>query len=495
MIDFLTKIFYKQNNNINPLKNNFQNIERNFISVQNSFLELDSDNYSKLMNSIQSNTFIFQNECNTTQFILQIDHFCMIRPKLTHLFLNLIKEFISEIKNKKIPADQIAPNIKNPHLIYLLYTENIINLDTIISLSSNNRFNYFEIFSDKIEQNDYNAFDYFLNFEKKKPKIEDNNDLKFNQIIDILKNDELETFIDFVSMNEINIDLFKFSIDDLNINEKYLFLELFEKIEQISLIEFAVMFGSEFIFKYLIANKVSIQNFSLISQLAVFSNNFNIIHILEDLNVHYDFSSLKIAIKCHHKELTEYIFSNYINFKELSYFDVLFECLSNYNYEFLFSHQEIFQQFENISNDKLSSLFQMAIKLKNKDFLKCLTDVSFNKSNPNNSYLFKNKIKIFLNNEVCSFQVIQFLYSNRDKFEIEKYNDYFAFSCQNGLLSISAFILSNEKRINVNFKNNKNGKNIIFSAVEHCCYNIVELLVKNKNVKINEAESNYGILI
>lgn len=471
-------------------KSNLQNKEAKNIQLQNYIIEYVTENHSESF--IKSNILSFENNRDVIQFILQVDHFCQVRPKFIDKFLNLTKIFLNEFKNKKIPADQIAPIIKTPQLLYLLYTESVIDIDTIISLCSNNRHNFFEIFSNEIEKFDSCAFDYFLNFEKKKPK-EREIDSKINKLIQILKNDKIEDFIEFVSLSDININTFKISMNDININEKYFILEFFEDIQQLSLIEFSIMFGSELIFKYLIMNKISFQNFSLISQLAIMGNNFNIIHILEDFNIQYKLPALKIAIKCHYNDLIEYIISNNNIFQMISNFDILNECLINYNYSFLFSHDEIFIEFERIKKDQLLSLFQIAMKCKNSDFLECLTDSLFNKSNQNYYNLLKNKIKIELNNEIDSFQIIEFLYSNTDKFDIQKYNEYFTFACQNGFFSICDFLLKNEQKIDVNFKIDKNGKNNLFSAVEHCCYNIVNLLMKNSNVNVNDTENNYGV--
>ena len=178
--------------------------------------------------------------------------------------------------------------------------------------------------------------DIFENFDKKRQKAEND-----TYIAELIREDLIDEFIMYV--NQTNYPLnnrIKHSIFETN-------AFLIEDKEP-TLIEYSAFFGSIQIFQYLRLNKVKIRQSLMLY--AIHGNNADMIHLLEENGVKFDERCLRESIKCHHKEITNYIQNN-LNSKKLKIekdFDdnVILYCFQNCNYEFfpddLFSYYVLF---------------------------------------------------------------------------------------------------------------------------------------------------------
>lgn len=143
----------------------------------------------------------------------------------------------------------------------------------------------------------YNVQDFEL-FEKK-CRIGEND----SPICEIIRNDEIDEFITYVTRADFPLS----SHINPSIFETNEFL--FDKTP--TLIEYAAFFGSIQIFRFLLLNDVKLTEDLFLY--AIHGRNADIIHILESNKIKpkYD-KCLFEAIKCNHNEITNYIFSNYL---------------------------------------------------------------------------------------------------------------------------------------------------------------------------------------
>ena len=206
---------------------------------------------------------------------------------------------------------------KNPRMLFTLFEHGMITSDyTLYPLMFKNRYSpYYKLRHflfpvikktlcqkkvDKVKselQTLYNIQDFEL-FEKK-CKIGEND----SPICEIIRNDEIDEFITYVTKTDSPLS----SHINPSIFETNEFL--FDKTP--TLIEYAAFFGSIQIFRFLLLNDVKLTEDLFLY--AIHGRNADIIHILESNKIKpkYD-KCLFEAIKCNHNEITNYIFSNYL---------------------------------------------------------------------------------------------------------------------------------------------------------------------------------------
>ena len=126
-------------------------------------------------------------------------------------------------------------------------------------------------------------------------------------ICELIRNDSIDDFISYVNKNELKLTIqIKKSIFETNF--------LLNK-NSINLIEYTAFFGSIKIFKYLLKNGVNLT--SNIWLYAVHSNNAELIHLIEENDIHPDFDVCKNvfceSIKCHHIDIAYYLYQQFQN--------------------------------------------------------------------------------------------------------------------------------------------------------------------------------------
>ena len=278
--------------------------------------DLFNENYEHLVNFINKNEI----QKNKEEFI----HFLNLLINITNnhhrkygFFKNIeqiLFYFKDEIKQFFINIEIFHLFESNKRLILFLIKENILKIDynlkqIIMSKRDPNRISMFEFFIPEINQLDINQNKYLTqylndieNYEEKRKQGE--NDL---YICTLIRQDSVEEFIIYINRNNIPIS----STIKPSIFESNSFLN--EHIP--TLIEYSAFFGSIQIFQYLRFNN-SVLPKSL-WHYAIHSNNAEIIHLLEEINVKPEDETyeeiLNESIKCHHNELAVYIQDNLLN--------------------------------------------------------------------------------------------------------------------------------------------------------------------------------------
>ena len=309
---------------------NMQNYLLSFIENQDN----SEENYQILISYLNEQE-IFNSHAETKSFIHLL---CKILNNhyRSPCFFNKIEKillFCKESFQKFFSNFEIFNIFKRSKKILLfLIKQNIFFIDKcIFHIMSEEKYmnmDYLHYFYPEIknflhpEMKDEISSEISKNFEEKR-KIGENDDY----ICELIRNDSIEEFIIYV--NKLNISLsseVKHSIFETN---------LFLLKEKPTLIEYSAFFGSVQIFKYLYKNGVKLTPSLWIY--AIHSLNPEIIHYFEDIQFKtteglYK-NCFKESIKCHHNEIGNYIFNNYLNAEIYSNFTL--QSLKYYNFCFI----------------------------------------------------------------------------------------------------------------------------------------------------------------
>ena len=319
------------------------------------------------MQKIQSNLLgFFDNEANVEEnyqnLCISFDEFKIsddlyALKSLLHLLLKLANNhhrspnFFSKIKQilyffkediiKYFSNSEIFNIFKSNKCILLYFIEeNILTMDKyiinkIISTKKYLQANYLEYFSPEIKP--FMNEDWFptenqvielINKELPENFYENRKNGENDSFFcDLIRDDLINEFIMYVNENDFSLNMsIKPSIYETN--------SFLIKSKNISLIEYAVFYGSFQIFQYLILEDVKLtQSLWLCS---VHGKNANILHFLEDNYVKEDKTyeqCLKESIKCHHNEFAIY-FKDLFEYDENS-IDSLIHSLKCYNFAFI----------------------------------------------------------------------------------------------------------------------------------------------------------------
>lgn len=215
---------------------------------------------------------------------------------------------------------------------------------------------YLKYFSPEIKNLNFNIND-IDSFEEKRRNAE--NDCMLCQLI---RNDSINDFISYVNSNVMKIDSIIpnsiFETNQILLNKRP------------SIIEYSAFYGAIKIFKYLIANKVSVDND--IWLFAMHGNDPEILHILEDQQIMPDDENdykkyLYESMKCHHNDFTTYFQDNYmINISDLDKLEMFSIALKYHNYAFFpttVKNKFVFYDFCQYDYCLLVDLFLKNIKI------------------------------------------------------------------------------------------------------------------------------------
>ena len=269
-----------------------------------------------------------------------------------------------------------------------------------------------------------------------------------NYICELIRNDSVEEFIRYVNQNNYPLEsLVNPSIYETNpllLSKKITF---FSKENEPSLIEYATFFGAIQIFQYLSNNGVKLNSY--LWTYAIYSQNPEIIHILEENNKHpikSYYSCFKDAILCHHNNIASYILNNYLpNESEFTH-DIFIHALKTHNFAF-------------IENDLINetALFELC-KYDYYHFVE-----------------FVLKDKDIDNNIIKTFD-----------------DDLFYFAVEKEDIDLIQLLMSNDYN-DINFEcDNRTALNL---AVEKENIEIVKLLLKNERIDINALDKQNAIQI
>ena len=308
-------------------------ISRIFEHLKNDIKQMFSN--IEIFNIFKDNLLIlpFLFETQIIIFDYHIFH-CIIQEVLNENDLFLYNYFSPEIK-PFIPTliEQLTKKEKEPRLI------------KFDDSNDKDEFDSNQLIQTIIESNSNEISTEF--YEKRKKGEND------SYIAELIRQDLIYDFI--VYINQTNISLSNYI--ERSIFETNSFLI---KNQKVTLIEYAAFFGSIQIFKYLILNKVEI-NPSLWFY-AIHSRNPEIISFLEEKqNKKTDesivFEWYKEAIKCHHNDIANYIYQQFI----LNQTDI--ECCKYYflyyNYEMISEEFEMNHIVENVIRYDHIKLFEI----------------------------------------------------------------------------------------------------------------------------------------
>ena len=152
-----------------------------------------------------------------------------------------------------------------------------------------------------------------------------------NHICELIRKDMVDEFVAHVIRNDVSLNAkIQPSIYETN-------SFLLKKQCNLSLIEYAVFFGSIQIFNYLRLEGVKLTPSMWL--LAIHGQNAEMIHFIEDNHVELKDKSYKQvfyeSIKCHHNDIANYFINNFLQNDEENSQDTFNQCLKYYNFAFL----------------------------------------------------------------------------------------------------------------------------------------------------------------
>ena len=253
------------------------------------------------------------------EFLQIINYVSIGKSSKTINYINvkmIFHKLILKFKLKESFSEMTLFNTFEDNKIIILYLlkNDIINIRTLYQyLMARNKFSFVAFFF--IELSNYNSKDfmrkielrkvkkYILKYQNEIPMFENYREKGFplSKIAQIIYNDDIENFINYIYSNNISIDSKleeAISEQDKYINEK------------MSLIDYSIISGSLKIFKYLFKCKANLSMNSL--KYSIISNQIEIFHILEEnYTMDFDVSDLNISVDCHRDHFFNYIKMNY----------------------------------------------------------------------------------------------------------------------------------------------------------------------------------------
>ena len=165
-------------------------------------------------------------------------------------------------------------------------------------------------------------------------------------ICKLIRDDSIDEFITYVNKNEYSLNS-KVDVSIYDTNSYVIKTNI--SYNRMSLISYAVFYGSTQIFNYLRKNGVALQ--SSLWTFAAHGNDEEIIRTLEENNISPDYivprlfwSNRKVitykdiffeAIKCHHNDVANYILNNYLSNNEEKSELAFIKSIKYYNFSFI----------------------------------------------------------------------------------------------------------------------------------------------------------------
>ena len=298
------------------IKFTFQNLNKFF---DDHTIRQDKYDIKLILHTIAN---ISNNHHRSPQFFNKIE-------KIIKILIEDIKKFYSDIELFNIFKE-------NKRLLLFLFEEKIItpdkNMFNIITKSEYKSKNYPQYFFHEFksfytkklieiineEKIDYESESFFA-----KRRIGEND----GEACELIRNDSVDEFVakfgqktHFWGMRDIKDSIFETNPFLIEKNPGYL--------------EYSAFFGSTKIFKHLLQNEKMLNN--KILAYAIHSNNTEIIHLIEQkLKIESsDEKSVKSfieSLKCHHIEITDYLFNKYFKNNEVKN-EIPYLCLKFYNF-------------------------------------------------------------------------------------------------------------------------------------------------------------------
>lgn len=277
------------------------------IQFQNQLNCIQEDTMESIK-SIIDNSFIQSRE--KLSILLRLIQQCTTsRPKSFELYVDLIMYISHHIQQHFSSFELLNDLIQNNYLRYKLFERGLIHLSTVIYyLKNNHNPVLFFLFAFEIKENDPTSYSHYWS---QSPEYRDvlghtnpelhrelrSKGLNTQQISQYIRNDDLDQFQFHLSRNNISINtlIHECQYENRPYSENAL-----------SLIEYAAMFGSINIFKFLLMRNCSLS--PDLPMYAIIGGNYEIVHLLEEQEHFFNKPEfLDTAIEFHQNELVEYI--------------------------------------------------------------------------------------------------------------------------------------------------------------------------------------------
>lgn len=278
------------------------------IELQDKLANIDQISIDDITKIISSN--FLKNKETMRQLLYSIKFAIEWRPKNFNKYCQLL-ELESKIIKDNFSSDELCVEILTNDFIRLrLYELGLIDIESLRKISTLN-INSKDFFKPEL-MNDQ------IDIEKDKLRHEGMHE---NTLCQLIRSDDLIEFQHVLSISSVNINsCVTFSLFEISsINNDYLRMP--------RLIEYAAFYGSIQIFKYLVLNDAEIT--SRLPEFAVAGGNYEIIHILEDMELSFQ-KTFYYAIRFHRNEVADYLSTNH-NIKLATY--MLQTCVLYYNVE------------------------------------------------------------------------------------------------------------------------------------------------------------------
>ncbi|OHS95315.1 hypothetical protein TRFO_38583 [Tritrichomonas foetus] len=294
---------------MNEMESIFRELDE-LSELQDHLVDMEESDFDDILNEIKSSKWV-SSEDYIRKLILGIYSNFQVRPKKQVLFSELLVALGEYLK--KVPKEVIVQNCRNNVARAHLLDAGIIDIDALKLDAIGNNF-AFRFFSRELKEK-------FPDFYEKRIKMSNNlqetmglidkndhNKLRLigqnhHKIAMIIRDDDVEVFQDFISLNNLKFDSkVPYSI--------YCTLYYTDYPDDMpTLIEYAALYGSINIFKFLIMQLEMVHSTLPTSLLiyAIAGGNLEIIHLVESKNVKYDQIALEGAIGKRFEPVIEYL--------------------------------------------------------------------------------------------------------------------------------------------------------------------------------------------
>ncbi|OHS94348.1 hypothetical protein TRFO_11210 [Tritrichomonas foetus] len=285
-------------------------------TLQESIRHISEETFNQVL---QDFAFAFNNKELLYSLLVSLKNIINSRPKQYDIYIRLLCEVLKSVKNFHFNINSLAFLFPNFNIICSLLAAGIISKKKILKLHKVLKFGTFD-YDSILENSDFSIFNekeiYQIMKESFPPRTVKKPDFR---LITIIINDDLDSFQDLVSKEDLNIDsqIYLGKLDTIFKKECFL-------------IEYAAFYGSIKIVKYLILQGAKLPK--KLMEYAVLGNNNEIIHIVEQkIQEKIDQTVLLEAIRYHQNELAHYLIENYDIHLNI---DSLISSIKSFNIEF-----------------------------------------------------------------------------------------------------------------------------------------------------------------
>lgn len=371
------------------------------INLQEQLYSLEAENFETVQKNILSSKFLSDRE-QLSILLRSIDGALNSRPLSFPLYFDIIKSLSSQIQSHFSSYELFTDLIQNNYLRFKLFELGFIKLSTVLFYlkKNSNDLKLFFIFAFEVKSNDkmlYQSYtsqssefrEYLSKITPEEHSILRSNGLNNQKVALLIRKNEVVEFQKLHSQTNFSVDM--------KVNSSYENRQFAE--EAPTLIEYAALFGSVEVFKYLLLNDAQVT--SNLPKYAVSGGSYEIIHILEQKGVKFDNEeSLNAAILHHRNELVHYIVDNL----EVEYsIESLNTSLKVYNLSIFFEILKKFDEMPVFVKPKMN-LISFSVQCGFIDIVKCFSKLIENSEERNRL------MKIAVNSR--RFDVFKFLHSS-----------------------------------------------------------------------------------